>query len=70
MKRKGQVLNKKHVQLGKYKFSQTIKKLNREKEHLDLVMPGYKEISDFVINLISRRRSDLLECQKVGKSLL
>lgn len=50
-------------------FSQTIKKLNREKEHLDPDMPGYKVISGFVINLISRR-SDLLECQRVGKSLL
>ena len=69
MKRKGQVLNKKHVCLGKYMFSQTIKKLNREKEHLDPDMPGYKVISGFVINLISRR-SDLLECQRVGKSLL
>lgn len=69
MKRKGMVLNKKHVQMGKFMFSQTIKKLNCEKQHLSADTPAYRAFSDIIAGF-ARRRSDLKECQKVGTALL
>ena len=69
MKRKGVVFNKKHVQIGKYMFSQTIKKIQTEKEKLPLNSPGHRVLSNFVAGLI-RGRCDLKECERVGSILL
>ena len=69
MKRKSVVLNRKYVQKGKHLFSQTIKKLQKEKEKLPLNSPGHRVLSNFVAGLI-RRRCDLKECERVGSVLL
>ena len=69
MKRKGVVFNKKHVQMGKYMFSQTIKQLQKEKEKLPPNSPGYRAMSDLAAGL-ARRRRDLKECEKIGAALL
>ena len=69
MKRKGQVLNKKHVQMGKCMFSQTIKKLQKEKEKLPPNSPRYRGMTDLAAGL-ARRRRDLKECEKVGAALV